>query len=126
GDELVAVDAAVDDQAGGGDRPVAAAFRQALGVQWDLEGAGHLEAVDRDRRHTALAQLGQERVAALVDDLPVPARLHEGDPPVAPLNVALHHALLSDRWSPFVVCSPQGDKRRTRDEATPPGATRRR
>ena len=60
GDELVAVDAAVDDQAGRDDRVVGAAFGEPLGVQRDLEGPGHLEAVDCDSANPQLADLGDE------------------------------------------------------------------
>ena len=46
GDELVAVDAAVDDQAGGDDGVVGAGFGEPAGVERDLEGPGYLEEVD--------------------------------------------------------------------------------
>ena len=81
----------VHHQSRGDHGAVAAAFGEALGVQGDLEGAGHLVEVDLVRGHAPLGRRGEEGVASLVDDVAMPQRLDEGDPPV-PLvdSVALH------------------------------------
>ena len=43
GDELVAVDATVDDEAGGNDCGISSALGQELGLQGDFQAAGNLE-----------------------------------------------------------------------------------
>ena len=78
GDELVPVDAPVDDQAGTDDGGVAAAPGQKLGMKRDLEGAGHPEQVDPVRADAEPGRLRHERVTAAVDDLLVPHGLDEG------------------------------------------------
>ena len=79
GDELVAVDPAVDDEAGGDHRIPAAAGREVLGQQGYLEAAGHL--IHRHFRGVPAAGLpcGKEALAAAIDDVAVPAGLDEGD-----------------------------------------------
>jgi hypothetical protein len=48
-------------------------------VEGDLEGARHLEEVDVRRRRAQLGDLAREALFDLVDEVLVPARLHEGD-----------------------------------------------
>ena len=78
--ELVAVDASVDDQGGADDGGVATAGGQALGVQRDLEGARDAVEVDVAGVDAQAGDLGEERVAAPVDQIAVPLGLDEGDP----------------------------------------------
>src|SRR3546814_8344544 len=81
----MAVDAAVDHEGGTDDGGIAAAAREVARQQRDLEGARSLE--DRHLPGRAFArrgnprQLALETRLALVDDIAVPARLHEGDAP---------------------------------------------
>src|SRR5262245_15467347 len=79
GHELVAVDAAVDYEAGRDDRVVAARSGQQLRLQRYLKGAGYLDEVDRRRAPAETAKLGHEGEPALIDDVLVPAGLHERD-----------------------------------------------
>lgn len=83
GDELVAVDAAIDHQRAADDRVEAAAERQALGHQRDLERARHVEMRDLRGRHALLGQLADQRVARLVHDVGVPARADHRNAAVA-------------------------------------------
>ena len=79
GDELVPVDAAIDDEAGGDDRGVVAGLGQQLRLQGNLVAAGHVEDADPVRRSARRFEGFEERLASLVDDILVPVRLHEGD-----------------------------------------------
>ena len=79
GHELVPIDAAVDDEAGGDDRGVATGLRQQLRLQRDLERAGNVEHVHLPLREALCGNLLHEGEAALVDDVAMPARLDEGD-----------------------------------------------
>jgi len=75
----VAVDAAVHHQRRGGDGGEQHRQREPLGMQRDLEGAGHVEDVDAIARHVQALHLLEEGVACLVDDVGMPLRLDEGD-----------------------------------------------
>src|SRR3990167_111021 len=72
GDELVAVDAAIDDEAAGNDGVVTTAACQALGMQRDLEGAGHLEVVNLLGGNVVSLQFGFGGLGAAGDDVAVP------------------------------------------------------
>ena len=48
-------------------------------MQWDFERAGHLEIVDMVPAITELRDFGREGGTTAIDDLLVPAGLHEGD-----------------------------------------------
>src|SRR5215472_2784320 len=87
--ELVAIDATIDDEARRHDRHVPARLGQQLRLQWDLEGAGHVEEVDTVLRDAEPLQLRRETLAASVDDVLMPARLHEGDPSAAVARLGL-------------------------------------
>src|SRR5262249_8852218 len=78
GDKLVPIDPAVDDEAAGHDCGVAAAAGEKLGMQRNLESAGHLVEIDCGARNAAACHLGEEGIPALVDDFAMPAGLHEG------------------------------------------------
>ncbi len=78
--ELVPIDAAIDDEAAGHDRDITTAAGQKLGMQRDLEGARHFVEVNRRARNTAAGHLIEKGIPALVDDLAMPAGLHEGKP----------------------------------------------
>lgn len=80
GDEIVPVDAAVDDKAAGNDRSIAIAGYQLHGRQRDFVGAGDAEAIDLRRIEAALLHLVDEAVAGAIGHVAVPARLDEGDP----------------------------------------------
>lgn len=67
GDELMTVDAAIDDKSRRHDRVIDPAFREPQGVQRDLEGASHLEEVDLRLRDAELPYLRDERRSGLVD-----------------------------------------------------------
>jgi len=73
GHELVAVDAAVDDEAAGDDGHIAAGSSQLLGVKRDLEGARDFKQVDRVTRDAAAGHFRQEGIAALIDHVRMPA-----------------------------------------------------
>src|SRR3546814_16985016 len=81
----MAVDAAVDHEGGPDDGGVAAAAREVARQQRDLESARRLE--DRHVPGWRFARRGNARQFALetrlapVDDVAVPARLHERDAP---------------------------------------------
>jgi hypothetical protein len=79
-------------------------------MQRDLEGARHLEEVDRALRIAVLPHRGDKAVPAPVDDLFVPARLHERDPA---LGFALTHGGSS---LPF---HNQGAREHTRGRSLP-------
>src|SRR4051812_24613237 len=68
GDELMAIDAAVDDEAGGDDRVIAPAARQLLRMQRDLEGARRGEDVDGRARYAERSDLVEETAMRLADD----------------------------------------------------------
>ncbi|MHC2601891.1 hypothetical protein ACVL92_002705 [Bradyrhizobium liaoningense] len=78
GDELVPVDSAVDDEAGGDDRGVAPRLGEDLRVKRNLERARHLEHVDMGE--VPRLRLPHEGDAGFLDDVAVPAGLHEGHP----------------------------------------------
>ncbi len=78
GDELVAIDAAIDHEPGSDDRGVAPGLGEYLRMQRDLERARHLEHVDVG--DVARRALGKERDAAFLHHVAMPGRLHEGDP----------------------------------------------
>src|SRR5882757_3614699 len=77
GDEFVAIDAAIDHEAGGDDRGVAPRLRQDLRMQGYLERSGHLEHVDIG--DVTCFAFGEEGDAAFLDHVAMPGRLHEGD-----------------------------------------------
>ena len=93
-DKLMAVDAAVDDQATGDDGVEATAAttttattattRQPLGQQRDLEGAGHLEELQAAFRYSAAVEFGLDRLGGAGDDVAVPGRGNDGDTPFTP------------------------------------------
>src|SRR3954451_24327515 len=74
----MAVDAAVDDEAGRDDRGVAPCLGEDLRMQRDLERARHLEHVDMIE--VTRFCLPHEGDAGLLDHVAVPAGLHEGHP----------------------------------------------
>jgi len=78
-DELVAVDAAVDDQAARDDGVVTPRTRELERQQRDLEGAGHLVLVDLAWRRRTSVQLGEQGLFRLVDDVRVPGRADHRD-----------------------------------------------
>src|SRR3546814_9504550 len=104
----MAVDAAVDHEGGADDGGIAAAAREVARQQRDLEGARSLE--DRHLPGRAFAGRGNPRQLALetrlapVDDIAVPARLHEGDAPgveklVGNAGTAVAHARSEEHTS---------------------------
>src|SRR6266852_4669265 len=80
GDKFVPVDAAIDHETRRDDRGVAPGLGQQLGVQGDLERAGHLEQIDLRARNMARLDLLEEGEPAFLDHLAMPGGLHEGDP----------------------------------------------
>jgi len=78
GDEIVTIDAAIDDKGGGHDGIIAPGPGQFLGQTRHLEGAGNVEGVD-PRAGKQRGCLGQKTVMGTVHDLGVPAGLDEGD-----------------------------------------------
>jgi hypothetical protein len=84
GNEVMAVDAAVDHQRDPYHRGVAPAAGQALRLQRDLEGAGHIEVVDAVRGPAVPRQFGHQRVARAVHDVAVPGGADHAD--VLPLR----------------------------------------
>src|ERR1700730_5206517 len=80
GDELVPVDAAIDDEAGGDDRGIVPALGEQQCVQRDLQRSRHLKEVDVAFRVSVFGDFGSERYPASIDDVLVPAGLHKGDP----------------------------------------------
>src|SRR5262249_48789941 len=83
GNEFVAVYAAVHHEPAGDDRGVAAAVRQRLGVQGQLERPRHLEQVDARPVHPTRFHLGEKGISPLVDDLSMPAGLDKGEASLA-------------------------------------------
>src|SRR6516162_1156283 len=81
GDELMPVDPAIDHEPGGNDGGIAPAFGEQQRVQRNFQRSGHLEKVDVRLTEPVLGDFGGERHPAAIDDLLVPAGLHEGDPP---------------------------------------------
>src|SRR3954471_13297463 len=79
GDEFVAVDAAIDDEAGGHDRGVAPRLGEQLRMQGYLERTRHLEQIDLRARDVTRLDLLEERDTAFLDHVTVPGRLHERD-----------------------------------------------
>src|SRR5215472_5717354 len=80
GDELVPVDAAIDDEPGGNDGGIAPDLGEQQRVQRNLQRSGDLKEVDVAVGEPVLDDFGSERHAALIDNVLVPAGLHEGDP----------------------------------------------
>src|SRR5436305_6894918 len=74
----MAIDAAVNDEAGRDDRGVAPCLGEDLRMQRDLERARHLEHVDMIE--VTRFRLLDEGDAGLLDHVAVPAGLHEGNP----------------------------------------------
>jgi len=89
GDEFMAVDAAIDHEAGRDDRGVAPRLRENLRMQRDLERARHLENIDLGPRDMACLDLAQECDPAFLDHLAVPGGLHEGNP-LRPCEARMH------------------------------------
>ncbi len=79
GDELVAVDAAVDDERRGDHRVVAAAAHRPSRDERDLERAGDAEHVDTSLRNAQRRQFAQERGTAALQQAFVPGGLNVGD-----------------------------------------------
>ncbi|MNN85443.1 hypothetical protein D3C81_2027320 [compost metagenome] len=75
----MAVQAAIDHQAGGDDAGVATTTGQQLGVQRDLESAADFKEIDIARLIALFTHLFDECLASLVDNILVPAGLDEGD-----------------------------------------------
>src|SRR4029077_16085430 len=61
GDELVPVDAAIDDEAGGDDRGIVPALGEQQCVQRDLQRSRHLKEVDVAFRVSVFGDFGSER-----------------------------------------------------------------
>ena len=74
----MAVDAAIDHEAGGHDRGVAPRLGQQLRMQGYLERTRHFEQIDLRARDMARLNLLEEGDAAFLDHVAVPRRLHEG------------------------------------------------
>ncbi len=86
----MAVDAAIDDEAGGDDGGIASAPGKELRLQRDLEAAGYREEIDTVVTDSELADLGDEGDPALVDDVLVPTGLDEGDAYCGVLVALIH------------------------------------
>src|SRR5215469_4586630 len=78
-DELVPVNAAIDDEPGGNDGGIAPALGEQQRVQRNLQRSGHLEEVNVALAEAVFGDFGSERHAASIDDVLVPAGLYKGD-----------------------------------------------
>lgn len=78
-DELVPIDAAIDDEPRRDDPRIASALRETLRMQRNLECARDFKDVDIFARVALLQHRLDERRLALIDDIAMPASLHEGD-----------------------------------------------
>ena len=78
-DELVPVNATVDNEARRDDSCIASTLRKPFCVQRDFECAGYFEEIDIVGAIAALLHGFEERVLALIDDIAMPARLNERD-----------------------------------------------
>mmetsp|Transcript_31096 Transcript_31096/g.57881 ORF Transcript_31096/g.57881 Transcript_31096/m.57881 type:complete len:181 (-) Transcript_31096:32-574(-) len=79
-DEVMSVDAAVHDEAAGNDGIKAAAARQALGMQRDFEGAGHLDHADLLGWDSTSVEFMADGRDGHADDVLVPAGGQDGHP----------------------------------------------
>src|SRR3984893_15006827 len=79
-DELVPVNATIDDEPGGNDGGIAPALGEQQRVQRNFQRSGHLKEVNVSVVEAVLGDFGSERHAASIDDVLVPAGLHEGYP----------------------------------------------
>jgi len=86
-DEVMPIDAAIDDEGCGDDGIVFSGLRKLLGQQRHLERARHVEGVDPGPRHQSRDLCGKALMRA-IDDIGVPTRLDEGDAGVGGLG---HH-----------------------------------
>src|SRR5262249_38315502 len=112
-DELVSVNATIDDEPGSNDGGIAAALGEQQCVQWDFQRPRHLEEVDVVVGEPTLADFSGERFAASVDDVLVPAGLHKGDPPRVTvfrsgLVLTLIHGCSSSQETRIRAYGPQG------------------
>lgn len=78
-DELMPVNATVDNEACRDDACIASTLRKPFCVQRDFECAGYFEEIDVVGAIAALLHGFEKRVLALVDDIAMPARLNERD-----------------------------------------------
>src|SRR5436305_11833004 len=76
----MAVDAAIDHEAGRDDRGVTPGLGEQLRVQRDFECTRNLEQIDLRERDVARLDLLEECDAAFLDHLAMPGGLHESDP----------------------------------------------
>src|SRR5712691_3614153 len=76
-DKLMSVNTTVIDKASRNDNGKFSCLRQEFRLQRDLKTSGHFVEVNLIGRHTMSADFGDKGVAALIDDLPVPTRLHK-------------------------------------------------
>jgi len=78
GNELVPVDAAIDDEPRGNDRGIAPALGEQQRMQRNFQRSGHLKKVDVAFPVSVFGDFGSERYPASVDDVLVPAGLYKG------------------------------------------------
>src|SRR5690606_3918436 len=77
--EVMTVNTAVHDETATDDDVVLPAFRQKLGLQRNLEAAGHMENVDLVFLDPCLGEVFGERETRLLANILVPACLDKGD-----------------------------------------------
>ena len=91
----MAVDPAVDHEAGRNHGVIPAGLREQLRVEGDFQAARDLEYLHSVACNAEPFHLPEKSVAATVDDVAVPARLHERDARRGGLEVGLIHAASS-------------------------------
>lgn len=79
GDEIVTVDAAIDDERRPNDRGISVGPDQRLCMQWDFERAGHIDDLDFLAVASELLPLVDERFDASVNDVRMPSGTDNGD-----------------------------------------------
>ena len=77
--ELMAIDAAIDDQRGCDDCGIVAGLGHQLGLQRDFQSAGNFDKIYVALGKARRFHFFKEAVAALVGDVFMPAGLNEGD-----------------------------------------------
>jgi hypothetical protein len=77
--ELMSIDSPIHHETRRDDGGVAPGLRQQLRVQRNLERPRYLEAVNLRACEAVLVDASQECHAGLIDDVPMPAGLNEGD-----------------------------------------------
>jgi hypothetical protein len=77
--EFVPIDAAVHDESRRDHGGVSSRPREQFYMQGNFKRAGHLEALDVLAFQADLSEFAQESRQGLIDDVAMPARLHEGD-----------------------------------------------